>query len=325
MPIFIKIGNHTICTVSKDISFDSSIWIYKSVTNRIIIPSLKIIKPRFCIVDIPPITEGIQRTQGGGHGAGGGEDLAPRIVGISYHLVSVAVNQAQHVALQIYNVAILRAVEVHYGGLVLGIVEEVQLVAALGQMDNILAMEDIVRIGISDIAVAVIHAGFTGAKAVGVVREGKRIIARFSKVALVHGPQLPPTVPGVMPFTIVSRIANIIIGNCDPVIRRHLVLPVGIAVSIENCLELCANSIGSIGVPFLAQDIAAPVIVVHPGGAIAAAGGVAGIVYPDQLAQAVVHTGGLDAVPGNGGNVVLVGERKSSPVRNCFADMLSQL
>ena len=68
-----------------------------------IVPAPQVVEPRFCIVDIPPITEGIQRTQGGSHGAGGGEDLAPRIVGLSYHFVSVAVNQTQHIALQIYN------------------------------------------------------------------------------------------------------------------------------------------------------------------------------------------------------------------------------
>ena len=264
----------------------------ESLPDGIIVPAPEIVESRFYIIDIPPISEWLDSTQGGSEGTSGGKHLAPRIVGIFYYLGPGAVNQAQHVALQIYNVAILRAVEVHYGGLVLGIVEEVQLVAALGQMDNILAMEDIVRIGISDIAVAVIHAGLAGAKAVGILREGKRIIARFTKVPLVHSPQLPPTVPGVMPFAVVSRIANIIIGNCNSVIRRHLVFPIGITVSIENCLELCANSIGSIGVPFLAQDIAAPVIVVYPGGAGAAGGSIVGIVHPalkKQMSQFRKH------------------------------------
>ena len=46
--------------------------------------------------------------------------------------------------MQIYNVAVLRAVEVHHGRPVLGVVEEMQIVAALGQMDNVLAVQGVV-------------------------------------------------------------------------------------------------------------------------------------------------------------------------------------
>ena len=42
------------------------------------------------------------------------------------------------------NVAVLRAVEVHHGRPVLGIVEEMQIVVALGQMDNVLAVQGVV-------------------------------------------------------------------------------------------------------------------------------------------------------------------------------------
>ena len=68
-----------------------------------IVSASEIVESRFYIIDIPPISEWLDSTQGGSKGTGGRENFAPRIVGISYHLVSVAVNQTQYVALQIYN------------------------------------------------------------------------------------------------------------------------------------------------------------------------------------------------------------------------------
>ena len=56
------------------------------------------------------------------------ESTLSHAVGIFYYLGTSAVNQAQYVALQIYNVAVLRSIEVHHRRPVLGVIEEMQIV-----------------------------------------------------------------------------------------------------------------------------------------------------------------------------------------------------
>ena len=52
------------------------------------------------IVDIPPIAERLDGTQGESEGTGGGERLAPRIVRIFYHFGAGGVNQTDDAALE---------------------------------------------------------------------------------------------------------------------------------------------------------------------------------------------------------------------------------
>ena len=56
------------------------------------------------------IAEGVQFAKCVGHGAGGGQRIAPCIIGVRYHLRAAAVDQPGHVALCILQVEILRAV-----------------------------------------------------------------------------------------------------------------------------------------------------------------------------------------------------------------------
>ena len=219
----------------------------------VIIPAPKIMKSSLYIIDIPPITERLNSTQRGSERTGGGEYLTPRIVGIFYYLGPGAVNQAQHIALQIYNVAVLRAVEVHHSRPVLGIVEEVQIVAALGQMDNVLAMQGVVG-----------HRAahrLSDAQPIRVVEEGG------GGAGLGHLLELAAFLPSVRPGAVIGGIANGVVGNSGAVVSGHLVLPVGIAIGVGDRLENRAQVAGGVGIPLLGQDIAAPVIVVYPGGA----------------------------------------------------------
>ena len=82
----------------------------------------------FCqldIVDIPAVAEGVELTQRAGHGAGGGQRIAPRIVGIRHHLRAAAVDQSGHVALRVLQIEILRAIvgDGHGADLVVGEVQ----------------------------------------------------------------------------------------------------------------------------------------------------------------------------------------------------------
>ena len=104
--------------------FSKNIWIAinESENYRRIIPTSKIVKSDFYVIDIPPIAEGLDSAQGGSEGTGGGEDFAPRIVNIFYHFGAGAVNQTDNIALEIMNVSILRAIELHNSGAVLGVI-----------------------------------------------------------------------------------------------------------------------------------------------------------------------------------------------------------
>ena len=67
----------------------------------------------FCqldIIDIPAVAEGVEIAQCVGHGAGGGQRIAPRVVGIRHHLCTAAVHKTGHVALRVLQIEILRAV-----------------------------------------------------------------------------------------------------------------------------------------------------------------------------------------------------------------------
>jgi hypothetical protein len=71
---------------------NESILIDPSASFRAVISGPEIIELRFYIIDIPPIPERLDGTQGGSEGTGGGKSLASHIVGISYRFFSIAVN-----------------------------------------------------------------------------------------------------------------------------------------------------------------------------------------------------------------------------------------
>ena len=60
------------------------------------------------------IAEWVEIAQCVGHGAGGGQRIAPCIVGVRHHLRAAAVDQPGHVALCILQVEVLRTIVLHY-------------------------------------------------------------------------------------------------------------------------------------------------------------------------------------------------------------------
>ena len=59
------------------------IRIDKPAPPRVIIPTLQIVQPRFRVVDIPAVAQGVLFAEGGGHRAGGGQQIAPCVVGVA--------------------------------------------------------------------------------------------------------------------------------------------------------------------------------------------------------------------------------------------------
>ena len=119
----------------------------KAADSGVIIPALEIVQSRLRIVDIPAVAEGVEFAQRVGHGAGGGQRIAPRVIGISNHLRAAAVDQPGHVALRVLQIEVLRAIigDGHGTNLIVG---EVQGRIA-GGCRNIYLRQRIAKVGIA--------------------------------------------------------------------------------------------------------------------------------------------------------------------------------
>ena len=102
------------------------------------------------------------------------------------------------------DVSIFRPVELHNGGTVLGVVPEVEGVAALGHVHNVLAMQNVVGDHVVD--------RLAHAQALGVVDK------RGGGSGLAHLLELASVLPGVGPGAVAQRIANIVVRNRRDVI-----------------------------------------------------------------------------------------------------------
>ena len=89
------------------------IRIDKPAPPRVIIPALQIVQPRFRVVDVSAVAQGVLFAEGGGHRAGGGQRIAPCVVGVGHDTRAAGGDEAGHVALCVLDVKIFRAVAVH--------------------------------------------------------------------------------------------------------------------------------------------------------------------------------------------------------------------
>ena len=89
------------------------IRIDKPTPRRAIIPALQIIQPRFRVVDVSAVAQGVLFAEGGGHCTGGAQQIAPCVVGVAHNARAAGIDKAGHVALRVLDVEILCAVAVH--------------------------------------------------------------------------------------------------------------------------------------------------------------------------------------------------------------------
>ena len=114
------------------------IRIDKPAPTRIIVPALQIVQPRFRVIDIPAVAQGVLFAEGGGQRAGGTQRVAPCVVGVGHNARAAGIDEAGHVALCVLDVEVLRAVAVH-GQRAGRVVGEVQLIAAPRQLHQLVA------------------------------------------------------------------------------------------------------------------------------------------------------------------------------------------
>ena len=160
------------------------IRIDKPTPPRVIIPAPQIVQPRFRVVDVPAVAQGVLFAEGGGQRAGGGQQIAPCVVGVGHDARAAGADKAGHVALCVLDVEILRAVAVH-GQRAGRVVGEVQLIAAPRQLHQL----------VTQIMVIVRRAvdGFRDALAVGIVAVGDCL------AGLAHPRELAAMLPCVRP------------------------------------------------------------------------------------------------------------------------------
>ena len=89
------------------------IRIDKPPPPRVIVPALQVLQPRFRVVDISAVAQGVLFAEGGGHRTGGAQRIAPCVVGVGHDARAAGIDEAGHVALRVLDIEILCAVAVH--------------------------------------------------------------------------------------------------------------------------------------------------------------------------------------------------------------------
>ena len=119
----------------------------KPAVFGIIVSALEVVQPRFGIIDIPAVVEGVELAQRVGHGAGGGQRITPCVIGVRHHLRAAAVDQPGHVALRVLQIEVFSAIvgDGHGAQLVVG---EVQGRAAGGRV-NVDLRQRVTEVGIA--------------------------------------------------------------------------------------------------------------------------------------------------------------------------------
>ena len=128
MPVRIAKKNWRVVAICEHITTKQSlpgggiaVRIHKPSCGGVIIAGLEVIEAAFGIIVVATVTKRVLFSQG----AGGCEELAVGVVGITRHGIAAGIHQAHDIALQICDVIIGRAIDLHSVGLAGRIVEEV--------------------------------------------------------------------------------------------------------------------------------------------------------------------------------------------------------
>ena len=200
------------------------IRIDKPAPRRVIVPALQIIQPRFRVVDVSAVAQRVLFAEGARQRAGGGQRVAPCVVGVGHDARAAGADKAGHVALRVLDVEILRAVAVH-GQRAGRVVGEVQLIAAPRQLHQL----------VTQIMVIVRRAvdGFRDALAVGIVAVGD------IRPRLAHPCELAAVLPRVRPCAVAQKVADLIRRQALAADAREQIAP---EAFFQGCLQLLNSS-----------------------------------------------------------------------------------
>ena len=209
---------------------------------------MEIIETEFLVVDVAAVAEGVILSEGGCKGAGGGEGVAPGIVGVLDYDGAGFVGDGYYVALQVGQVEVVGAVPADGQGCAFGIVGKGQFFGADGQFFQLAAQ--------IYIAVAGGAVGAVGAEAVCVVGIAP------GDGAVGHGRKLSAVLPGVAPCAVAEGVAYFVIGNGLTVIGCQQVAPVFVPVGIGHAIDHISQLTSGVGILFPVQNISG--VIVYP-------------------------------------------------------------
>ena len=196
----------------------------KPANSRIVIPGLKVVEPRFLVVDVTPIAEGVLPAEGVGQGASAGEGIAPSVIGVFDHDLAGIVGDGDDVALGVVKIEVLGAVEANGHGLAVGVAADGHAVGTIKDVDKL-------ALGIG-IAGNRIVDGLGEAEALLVISEGD------GSTVLGHGSQLAAALPGIGPGAVGGEVANGIVGAGLAAIGGEQVHPAeGVVIAIGEGVE----------------------------------------------------------------------------------------
>ena len=186
----------------------------------VIVPTAEVVQPRLRIIDIPAVAEGVEFAQRVRHGAGGGQRIAPCVIGVRHHLCAAAVDQPGHVALRVLQVEVLRAI-IGNGHGPQRVVGEVQGRAAGGRV-NVDLRQRVTEVGVAcprglarvdDLAAGI--AGVIDAAVLadsvpaGVIAETDHFRVAGS-IGAGHLLQLASVLPTVAPHAVIGQVADLV-------------------------------------------------------------------------------------------------------------------
>ena len=248
----------------------------------VVITAFQIVKTDVSIKDIATVAQGIYGSEGSSHRTGGSQRIAPGIVAVLHYRIAAAIENPNHIALQIGDIVVNRSVVLHRQGCSSGIVGEVQHRVVEGHPAELAA---VIHIG-----VGVITFGSAGAHTVCIVGVGPSR----------KGFHLPPMLPGVFTGAYCEDIARTVEGEAVPAIVGDLVAPVRIGILVIRRAEGGAQSSRSIFVYPIACHVAASII--SPGIALSCCL----VIFPDQLVLAVIDIGCDIGAVTDGSNISVI-------------------
>ena len=175
-----------------------TIRIEEPANRRVIVSALEVVEPGFLVVDIPTIPQGVEVCQS----AGSRKNLAIGVIVIAGHHRAAGIHNAHYVSLEVGDVVVHRAVVLHGIGCTIGIVEEVNGIAAPGHAHQLTAGV-VVAVG------GAVH-GLADPQTAGIIGKAQAIgpIGGRRQTPAVLPRHCPPVA-----VIVAGRIANGIVGD----------------------------------------------------------------------------------------------------------------
>ena len=203
------------------------------------------------VIDISTVTQGVGFTEGGCHGTGGCQDIAPGIVGVLDDRCAAGIQDGGNVTLDVRHIVVVRTIVGNRHGCAGCVISKVQRVTAHGHSAQAAA--------VVNVAVGSGTVGTLCPQTIGIIGHAP------CGGTVGHGCQFSSMLPGIGPGAVRKRIADGIMGNGLAVITRQQIAPSTVAIDIGVRLRVCAGNffpVVDVGAFFTACDVTIYIVTV---------------------------------------------------------------